>query len=344
MKARDDTLWWDRATNALYFLNQALLPERVEVVRCDSVQHLIKAITQLEIRGAPALGVAAGYGVVLAAINCPEKELKKFRKHIILQAQKLKQTRPTAINLAWAIDRVCQRLDNAKNVREAKRYILQEADKIARDDEEACQKIGSNGEVLIPDDCNILTHCNAGALACKRWGTALGIVRSATASGKKVHVFACETRPLFQGGRLTAWELHRDGIYVTVIPDSAAAYLMQKHTIDIVLVGADRITNDFVFNKIGTYMHAISAQHHGIPFYVAAPLATFDSYSKNSDVIIEERTRGEVACCGGKIVIPEHVPVINYAFDATPMSLVKAIITEKGIFYPPIDVTKIMSS
>ncbi|NLA32103.1 MAG: S-methyl-5-thioribose-1-phosphate isomerase, partial [Methanomicrobiales archaeon] len=180
-----------------------------------------------------------------------------------------------------------------------------------------------------------LTHCNAGALACRCWGTALGVIRSAVAAGKDVRVIACETRPLNQGSRLTCWELARDGIDVTLIPDSSAAYMMRKGAIDLVIVGADRITKDAVFNKIGTYMHAVAAHHHGIPFYVAAPISTFDLTRTEEEVTVEERDRAELAYCGDRQLAPDDVAVLNYAFDATPLDLVDAIITDIGVLRPP---------
>jgi methylthioribose-1-phosphate isomerase len=190
----------------------------------------------------------------------------------------------------------------------------------------------------------VLTHCNAGALACTRWGTALGVVRSAVAEGKEVQVIACETRPLLQGARLTAWELTRDGIPVTVIPDSAAASLMRTHEVDVVLVGADRITEDALFNKIGTYMHAVNASQHDIPFYTAAPLSTFDPYRKEREVVIEQRGEEELRRCGDGWIVPDEASVYNPAFDATPLSLVTGIITERGMFFPPLDMKRILSA
>jgi len=218
---------------------------------------------------------------------------------------------------------------------EARKVAVQEAVALAEEDRETCMRIGENGVALVPDGATILTHCNAGALACTEWGTALGVVRSAARAGKQVRVIACETRPLFQGARLTAWELSRDGIDVTVIPDASAAFLMRRGEIQLVLVGADRITRDAVFNKIGTYMHAVCARHHGIPFYVAAPQSTFDIPHREEEIAIEERERSEVSRCGGRTLVPEGARVKNLAFDATPLSLVSAIITEEGVLRPP---------
>ncbi|MDY3203060.1 MAG: S-methyl-5-thioribose-1-phosphate isomerase, partial [Methanocorpusculum sp.] len=213
------------------------------------------------------------------------------------------------------------------------------AKNIAENDTKACMFLGHNGASLLPQIGTVLTHCNAGALACSSWGTALGVIRSAKKMGKKISVISCETRPLLQGSRLTAWELARDDIPVTTIVDSEAAFLMRQGKIDAVIVGADRITKDAVFNKIGTYMHAVCAKHHGIPFYVAAPTPTFDAGASEADITIEQRGRDEVSGFFGRTTVPENVPVINYAFDATPLDLVTAIITEKGVLYPPYDFT-----
>jgi methylthioribose-1-phosphate isomerase len=226
----------------------------------------------------------------------------------------------------------------ASSIDELKRIALAEAQKVASEDAATCRDLGDYGAALLPGDCTILTHCNAGALACSEWGTALGVVRSAVNEGKDVRVIACETRPLLQGARLTAWELKHDGIPVTVITDSTAAMLMRLGKIDYVIVGADRITSDAVFNKIGTYMHAVCARHHNIPFFVAAPLSTFDPRKSEKEIVIEERNRDEIAAYPGPVTVPEGVPVINMAFDATPLSLVSAIITENGVMLPPYDI------
>jgi methylthioribose-1-phosphate isomerase len=226
-------------------------------------------------------------------------------------------------------------MDSAGSVDEARNLALTEANKIADEDIASCRQIGEIGAALLPDCCTVLTHCNAGALACTAWGTALGIVRTAVHQGKDVKVIACETRPLLQGARLTAWELTRDGIDVRVITDSSAAFLMRQEGVDIVLVGADRITQDAVFNKIGTYMHAVCARYHAIPFYVAAPRSTFDLTHKESDIHIEERDREELSRCGDRMMIPEKAGVLNYAFDATPLDLISGVVTERGVLSPP---------
>jgi methylthioribose-1-phosphate isomerase len=281
--------------------------------------------------------------VALAAVLADRKDLKSFMAAVRRDAGILRKTRPTAINLAWGIDRVLGVMTPAQDCDDACARAIAEAEKIAREDTACCHAIGSHGAALLPDACTVLTHCNAGALACSSWGTALGVIRSAVNAGKQVKVISCETRPLLQGARLTAWELARDGIEVTTITDSTAAHLMRKGAIDAVVVGADRITRDAVFNKIGTYMHAVCAHHHDIPFYVAAPLSTFDPKNAENDVIIEERGREEVTIMGGRTYVPDGAQVKNYAFDATPMDLVTAIITETGVLRPPIDIRKLLS-
>jgi methylthioribose-1-phosphate isomerase len=281
--------------------------------------------------------------VALAAVLADRKDLKSFMAAVRRDAGILRKTRPTAINLAWGIDRVLGVMTPAQDCDDACARAIAEAEKIAREDTACCHAIGSHGAALLPDTCTVLTHCNAGALACSSWGTALGVIRSAVNAGKQVKVISCETRPLLQGARLTAWELARDGIEVTTITDSTAAHLMRKGAIDAVVVGADRITRDAVFNKIGTYMHAVCAHHHDIPFYVAAPLSTFDPKNAENDVIIEERGREEVTIMGGRTYVPDGAQVKNYAFDATPMDLVTAIITETGVLRPPIDIRKLLS-
>lgn len=332
---RSATLWWDRTTTSICFIDQTLLPGEFRIVSCRSVPRLAKAIRRLEIRGAPALGIAGAFGVALAASRCRSKTREPFITAVERDAEILRSTRPTAVNLGWGIDQVLEVVRDAPDVLVARERAVAEAERIYREDTACCHAIGEHGAPLLPDSCTVLTHCNAGALACSSWGTALGVIRSAVNAGKSVNVIACETRPLLQGARLTAWELARDGIPVEVITDSMGAFFMQTGKIDAVIVGADRITGDAVFNKIGTYMHAVLARHHGIPFYVAAPLSTFDVGGKARDVVIEERGRDEIAIIGNRTFIPPAVPVHNPAFDATPIELVSAIITENGIIRPP---------
>jgi methylthioribose-1-phosphate isomerase len=336
---RNATLWWDQKTGSICYIDQTLLPNKERIVECRSVRRLAKAIQRLEIRGAPALGVAGAFGVALAASRCRKKTLELFLVTVARDAEMLRSTRPTAVNLGWGIDRVLDAMKKAPDVTGAQERALTVAEKIYREDTVCCHAIGKHGASLLPDSCTILTHCNAGALACSSWGTALGVIRTAVQAGKQVNVIACETRPLLQGARLTAWELSRDGIPVTVITDSMAAHFMRTSKIDAVIVGADRITGDAVFNKIGTYMHAVLARYHGIPFYVAAPLSTFDLTQKARDIVIEERGRDEITTIGNRTFVPPAVPVKNPGFDATPLELVSAIITENGIIRPPFTMT-----
>jgi methylthioribose-1-phosphate isomerase len=252
------------------------------------------------------------------------------------------------VNLFYGIDRVYTLIStlHEKSIPVIKAAMLATANAIAEEDAQTCHAIGDHGLALFPSNrhTTILTHCNAGALACKEWGTALGVIRSASAAGQSVSVYACETRPLLQGARLTTWELIHDNIDVTLITDSMAAFLMQQQKIDMVIVGADRITTDAVFNKIGTYTHAITAQYHHIPFYIAAPLSTFDEQALAEDIIIEERSGAEVLRMGGEhgvVIAPSEVSVYNPAFDATPHSLITGIITEYGIVTLPRDISKI---
>jgi methylthioribose-1-phosphate isomerase len=338
------TLWYEEDTDSIAFIDETKLPVSFEIARCTTIAELGTAIKTLAIRGAPALGVAGAFGVALAARRSKETVYEQFYGLVKTDADWLSSTRPTAVNLSWGIQRVLNSMRNAGSVHEAKMAALSEALAVAHEDAIVCRKIGQHGAALLPDHCTVLTHCNAGALACSEWGTALGVIRSAIEAGKDVRVIACETRPLLQGARLTAWELSRDHINVTVITDSMAAMLMRKGEIGSVIVGADRITRDAVFNKIGTYMHAVCAKYHNIPFYVAAPVSTFDFTGMEPDIIVEERGREEVASFYGRITIPDGVPVKNPGFDATPLALVSAIITERGILSAPYDIRQIMKT
>jgi methylthioribose-1-phosphate isomerase len=332
-----NTIEWDDSSRCIRFIDQTKLPDHLTIVECKTVSRLVAAIQRLEIRGAPLLGVAGAFGVALAAVSCKKTNYSEFIADVRNKAKILSSIRPTAINLNWGINRVLAAMEQLNSVTASKKIAIVEAKSVAQEDIECCRSIGEFGTTLLPDKCTVLTHCNAGALACTSWGTALGVIRSAVQRGKDVKVLSCETRPLLQGARLTSWELSQDGIDVTVITDSMAAYLMRKGEIDCVIVGADRITRDSVFNKIGTYMHAVCAHHHNIPFYVAAPISTFDPDKLEGEIIIEERGREEITTCGNRTIVPDGVKVRNLAFDATPMDLISAIITEKGILKPPID-------
>lgn len=332
--SEEKTLWWDDEQSCIMAVDQTLLPTEYKIIEIRTINALADAIRRLAIRGAPALGVAGAFGIALSARLC-ESDVE-FEETVAADAAELIQTRPTAVNLSWGVKKVLLSMENLPPEM-AKIMALFAAKTIAEEDTKTCMLLGRNGAKLLPQIGTVLTHCNAGALACSSWGTALGVVRSAWKMGKQISVISCETRPLLQGSRLTAFELARDKIPVTTIIDSEAAYLMQQGKIDAVIVGADRITKDGVFNKVGTYMHAVCAKYHNIPFYVAAPMSTFDADAVMSDVVVEERSRAEVASLFGKTTVPENVDVINYAFDATPLALVSAIITEKGVLYPPYD-------
>jgi methylthioribose-1-phosphate isomerase len=330
------TIWWNDENNSVMMIDQTKLPIELVVIEITSVERLAEAICHLEIRGAPALGVAGAFGVALSAVSCVSDA--KFVETVAADAEFLRRTRPTAVNLAWGIDKVLRSIENLPSEM-AKFFAVMTAKNIAVDDEKCCMLLGYKGASLLPQNGTVLTHCNAGALACSTWGTALGMIRSAHKMGKKISIISCETRPLLQGARLTAWELSHDNIPVTSIIDSEAAYLMRQGKIDCVVVGADRVTKDAIFNKIGTYMHAICAKHHNIPFYVAAPTSTFDVDAVEADITVEERGRDEIAAFFGKTTLPDGVPIINHAFDATPLDLVTAIITEKCVIYPPYDIS-----
>lgn len=328
----------------LDLLDQRLLPERVSYVTCRDAREVARAITDMVVRGAPAIGIAAGYGLVLGAKRAARsaKGDDSFRSSLREMSDLLKAARPTAVNLAWAVDRVLSRgmaVLSQAGVAEALDAMEREAAAIEREDIEGNAAIGRHGAALIRPGSAVLTHCNAGALATGGFGTALGVVRQAWKEGKIRMVYADETRPFLQGARLTAWELMQDGIPVTLIVDSAAGYLMSRGGVHAVIVGADRIAkNGDVANKIGTYSLACLAATHGIPFYVAAPFSTVDLATPSGDRIpIEERSEDEVRTVMGKGIAPKDVKVWNPAFDVTPASLVTAIITEKGVITPPFE-------
>jgi len=335
------TIWWEEGHIAL--VDQTLLPERLEVKHINTVPELCEAIISLRVRGAPAIGAAAAYGIALACTHSRANDKKKMLKDVYEAASKLRSTRPTATNLFWAIDRMLERIEGVSDVEEMGGAALDEAERLANEDVVINRQMGKVGAELLEDGDVVLTHCNAGALACVDWGTALGVIRWAVLEeGKDVSVVACETRPLNQGSRLTAWELTRDGIDVMLICDSAACSLMRVGKVSKVLVGADRITTDAVFNKIGTYMHSVCAKEHAIPFYIAAPLSTFDISAHEQDIVVEQRDGSELVYCGDRQLAPEKVRVYNPAFDATPMDNITAIITEKGLIYPPLTVDELL--
>jgi len=335
---RTRTIWWSSEKRAIGMIDQTLLPERLENIEVESVEQLCEAILSLQVRGAPALGAAGAYGVALAAARSAATEPADLLEEVEEAAGIIRAARPTAVNLSWGVDRVMRALDEIREPAtsdEIRAAALAEAESIAEEDLAINRALGNIGASLLEDGDVVLTHCNAGRLACVGWGTALGVIRSAMDEGKRISVYSCETRPLHQGSRLTAWELSEDNIPVTLICDNMAGMVMRQGKIDKVIVGADRITKDAVFNKIGTYSHAVLAKAHGISFYVAAPISTFDLEHSEKDVEIEERDADEIRWMGNKQLAPPEVKVYNPAFDATPLDLVTAIITERGIYRPP---------
>ena len=316
---------YDDRKDEVRLLDQRLLPGEETWLELVTAEAVADAIRTLAVRGAPAIGVAAAYGLAVEARRGASTE--RLRE----AAELLARARPTAVNLAWAVRRMSRRFGGPAGA------ILAEAHAIRDEDEAACRRIGALGAPLLPPEARVLTHCNAGALATAAYGTALGIVRAAREAGRLEHVFADETRPFFQGARLTAWELQRDGIPVTILTDGMAGWLMVRGEISCVVVGADRIAgNGDVANKIGTYGLAVLARHHDIPFYVAAPWSTFDtSLATGAGIPIEERSSDEVVRIFGRLVAPEGVPARYPAFDVTPAGLVTAIVTERGVLRPP---------
>jgi methylthioribose-1-phosphate isomerase len=320
-------------------LDQRLLPEREDYLLCASVEQVAEAIETLAVRGAPAIGCAAAFGVALGARTSAARTTEALAADVEVAIRRLAATRPTAVNLFWALERMRGRLAAARgsDPDALRGALLREAEDILAEDVAACRALGRAGAALVPDGARILTHCNAGALATGGYGTALGVVRAAVEAGRHVFVLADETRPFLQGARLTAWELARDGIPVTVVTDGMPAHLMQRREVDLVIVGADRVAaNGDVANKIGTYGLALLAKAHGIPFYVAAPCSTIDLATPDGAAIpIEERGRDEVARIAGRAVVPEGVPVRHPAFDVTPAALVTALVTERGVLRSP---------
>ncbi|EEG77021.1 S-methyl-5-thioribose-1-phosphate isomerase [Dethiobacter alkaliphilus] len=323
----------------VFLLDQRLLPVEVKYMECKSWQEVAAGIRDMVVRGAPAIGASAAFGMALAAKQWSSVDSERFFAGLEEAAKGLKATRPTAVNLAWAVERMLNVARTQRGVapREIADILDAEARRIAQEDIAVNKKIGDFGAGLINDKARILTHCNAGALATVGYGTALGVIRRAVAHGKEVHVFADETRPYLQGARLTAWELHRDEIPVTVIADNMAGFLMKQGKIDVVIVGADRIAaNGDVANKIGTYSVAVLAAAHNIPFYVAAPYSTFDLAIKSGEQIpIEERCETEITHFAGRRIAPEGIGCYNPSFDVTPANLITAIITEFGVIEKP---------
>ena len=326
-------------------IDQTLLPTEENWISCSTPEKIAWAIETMKVRGAPAIGVSAAYGIALAALNNVSLPVSDLKEKLSEAAKLIGATRPTAVNLFWALkemEKVWICLDDSKAITKA---LVERAQEIASEDEEMCKSIGRHGATLVPQNARILTHCNAGALATADYGTALGVIRAAHEEGKVNMVWADETRPFLQGARLTAWELHKDGIPVRLICDNMAGHFMQRGQIDMAVVGADRITaNGDVANKIGTYSVAVLCKEHNIPFYVAAPYSTIDlSLHDGKDIPIEERKAEELTTMAGKRIAPEGIEVANPAFDVTPSRLITAIITEKGVFRPPFDFSKVLN-
>lgn len=336
--AVDTILWEGDANGTLRLIDQTLLPAKYEILDCRTPEDVWGAIKRLSVRGAPAIGVSAAYGVYLGIQGFEGDDRAAFDAKFRETSEYLAGSRPTAVNLVWALNRMGKVLDSISDasVAEARERLFAEACTIHDEDRAICRKLGSVGSEAVSDGANLLTHCNAGGLATSDYGTALAVFYAAKEQGKSIRVYADETRPLLQGARLTAWELHREGIDVTLICDSMAGSVLRSGKVDAIFVGADRIAgNGDVANKIGTYPLAVLAREHGVPFYVVAPVSTFDlSLESGDEIPIEERDPSEITDGFGPSTAPEGIDVYNPAFDVTPASLVTGIATERGWVRP----------
>jgi len=328
------TIEWKN--NEVIMIDQTKLPNELVFVKFTDYNDVAEAIRTLVVRGAPAIGVSGAFGMALAGLQS-KAETKEELLTDLEKAQKiLFMTRPTAVNLVWGLEKIMKVAKENNSVDEIKESIIDKAKQMADEDIKINQEMGKHGSQLFENNDSVMTHCNAGALATVGYGTALGVIRATKESGKNIKVIATETRPVQQGSRLTAFELKHDGIDVTIIPDTAVGYTMANNLVNRVVVGADRILRTgHVYNKIGTYQVATMAKQHNIPFYVAAPLSTFDLKSNTEDVIIEQRNASEVTGIGDKKTAPDDISVINPAFDLTTPDLISGIITEKGVIKPP---------
>src|SRR3989344_6898150 len=330
------TLEWK--DNKLVMIDQTKLPNELIFVEFTDYNEVANAIRTLVVRGAPAIGISGAFGMALAALQSKATTKEELIEDLEKARKILFETRPTAVNLKWGLEKIMKVVNEGNNVSEIKESVIQTAKKMAEDDVQINMTMGKYGSELFNDNDTIMTHCNAGALATVAYGTALGVIRATKDAGKKIKVIATETRPVQQGSRLTAFELKHDGIDVSLISDTAVGYTMANRLVNKVIVGADRMfRTGHVFNKIGTYQVATMAKRHEIPFYVAAPLSTFDLKSNPDDVIIEQRNAHEVTHIGDKKTAPDDINVINPAFDMTPPELITGIITEAGIAKPPFD-------
>ena len=322
--------------NSVIMIDQTKLPNSLEYVTYTDYNQVADAIRTLVVRGAPAIGVSGAFGLALASLQSDAKEKDQLIQDLEIAKKILFETRPTAVNLAWGLEKIMSVTKAGETVDQIRTSVIETAKQMAEDDIQINMSIGKKGSELFSENDTIMTHCNAGALATVGYGTALGVIRATKESGKNIKVIATETRPVQQGSRLTAFELKHDGIDVSLIPDTAVGYTMANGLVNGVIVGADRILQTgHVFNKIGTYQVATMAKQHNIPFYVAAPLSTFDLESRPEDVIIEQRNASEVTGIGDKKTAPDGIDVINPAFDMTPPELISGIITENGIVKPP---------
>ena len=324
--------------NSVVMIDQTKLPNELVFVTYTDYNDVANAIRTLVVRGAPAIGVSGAFGMALAVLQSSSESLDGLLSDLEKAKKILFETRPTAVNLSWGLEKIMDVAKQGKTVSEIRDTIITKAKQMAEEDINTNKKMGKNGAELFHDNDTIMTHCNAGALATVAYGTALGVIRATNESGKKIKVIATETRPVQQGSRLTAFELKHDGIDVILIPDTAVGYTMANNLVNGVVVGADRILQTgHVFNKIGTYQVATMAKQHNIPFYVAAPLSTFDLESRPEDIIIEQRKASEVTGIGDNKTAPDGIDVINPAFDMTPPELISGIITEGGVAKPPFD-------
>ena len=322
--------------NSVIMIDQTKLPNELVFVKYTDYNDVAQAIRTLVVRGAPAIGVSGAFGMALAALQSKSETKEGLLSDLEKAKKTLFETRPTAVNLSWGLETIMEIAKQGNSISDIRESVINKAKQMADDDVQTNKKMGKNGAELFHNNDTIMTHCNAGALATVGYGTALGVIRALKENGKNIKVIATETRPVQQGSRLTAFELKNDGIDVSLIPDTAVGYTMANGLVNGVVVGADRILRTgHVFNKIGTYQVATMAKQHNIPFYVAAPLSTFDLTSNPDDVVIEQRKATEVTGIGEKRTAPEGIDVINPAFDMTPPELINGIITEKGVAKPP---------
>ena len=326
--------------NSVIMIDQTKLPNELLFVTYTDYKQVANAIKTLVVRGAPAIGVSGAFGLALAALQSNASTKEEMINDLNSAKNILFETRPTAVNLAWGLEKIMEVARSCKDPEEIKKIVVETAKQMADQDVKINMTMGKHGSKLFDDNDTVLTHCNAGALATVGYGTALGVIRASKESGKNIKVIATETRPVQQGSRLTAFELKHDGIDVSLIPDTAVGYTLANNLVNKIIVGADRILKTgHVFNKIGTYQVALLAKHHNVPFYVAAPLSTFDLSSNPEDVVIEQRKSSEVTGIGEKKTAPNDINVINPAFDMTPPELISGIITENGVITAPFEET-----